>query len=110
MGKAERRQPTKQNQVNRSGGPSDQAKRHSQHGGPKNKIPEQLMDNKKSLIREPHIENYSGGVSLHKVHLKMKSLREGYHWVLNTPIGGDAPKDVIRVYKYGVARKSNPHK
>ena len=36
-------------------------------------------------------------------------LREGYYEIVEAPsVAGDAPKDVVRVYEYGEARKDNP--
>lgn len=38
------------------------------------------------------------------------SLRKGYFYVVDIPISGDAPKDFIKVYEYGSARKTNRRK
>ncbi len=37
-------------------------------------------------------------------------LRKGYYQIVNVSPGGDAPKDFIRLYEYGQARRSNPQK
>ena len=41
---------------------------------------------------------------------KLPPLRRGYYFVENQPIAGDAPKDFIRVYTYGMARRRSPQK
>lgn len=37
-------------------------------------------------------------------------IREGYYQLGNVTVSGNAPKDFIRIYEYGKARKSNPGK
>jgi len=56
------------------------------------------------LHKIKEIENYSG-VNIREIHRLVKPLRKGYHEVIHVPLGGDAPKDFIRVYKYGEAFK-----
>jgi len=54
------------------------------------------------------IKNYSGGVSIGKIHGVIPPLREGYYKILPNEISGDAPKDFIQVYKYGEGKKNTP--
>lgn len=56
------------------------------------------------LFKVKSIENYSG-VSIQQIHNQVKVLRKGYYHVLDIPVGGDAPKDFICVYKYGEGKK-----
>jgi len=49
--------------------------------------------------------NWSG-FSHHWQHLP--KLRKGYFYKENIDVGGDAPKNFIRVYEYGQCRKKNP--
>lgn len=58
------------------------------------------------LRKIKEIENYSG-VNIQKIHRLVKPLRKGYHEVIDVPLGGDAPKDFVRVYKYGEAAKKD---
>ena len=37
-------------------------------------------------------------------------IREGYYKLGNITVSGNAPKDFIRIYEYGEARKNNPDK
>lgn len=39
---------------------------------------------------------------------KIPPLRTGYYRVLSDPVGGDAPKDFLQVYQYGVGKRSRP--
>ncbi|MEM7657180.1 MAG: hypothetical protein AAF399_13685, partial [Bacteroidota bacterium] len=48
------------------------------------------------------------GVKESQVLGKIPSLRSGYYLLLNNAIGGDAPKDFIQVYQYGIGRKNTP--
>lgn len=59
------------------------------------------------ILKRASIENYSG------FHLKWKGkippLRKGFYIVEeDISVGGDAPKDFIRLYEYGVGKKKNP--
>ena len=58
------------------------------------------------LCKVDLIENYSG-VNIGKIHRFFKPLRKGYYYVLDFHPGGDAPKDFIRLYKYGEAKKKD---
>lgn len=53
------------------------------------------------------IKNYSGGVSIGKIHGAVKSLRTGYYNILPNEISGDAPKDFIQVYEYGETKQAS---
>lgn len=55
------------------------------------------------------IKNYSGGVSIRKIHGSVRPLRTGYYRVLKDDLGGDAPKDFIGVYEYGEAPLKTPN-
>lgn len=54
------------------------------------------------------IENHSGW-QIRPVE-QIPPLRKGYYNILNISPGGDAPKDFIRVYEYGKARRNTPGK
>lgn len=41
---------------------------------------------------------------------RLRDLRDGYYVVVDKAITGDAPKDFIRVYEYGTAKRDNPRK
>lgn len=58
------------------------------------------------IRRIVEVENYSG-VNINKIHSLIKPLRIGYHEMLDVSLAGDAPKDFIRVYKYGEAKKKD---
>lgn len=52
------------------------------------------------------IKNYSGDG---KIPLgKIRTLKSHQYYVWQPFISGDAPKDLLKVYEYGVCRKSNP--
>lgn len=53
------------------------------------------------------ILNHSG-YDIRPVNL-LPVVRSGYFHVVDAAVAGDAPKDFIRVYEYGTARKSSPH-
>ena len=58
------------------------------------------------LARVREIEFFSG-VNLRKIHAKVTPIRQGYYQILDVPIGGDAPKDFIHLYKYGEGKRKN---
>lgn len=60
--------------------------------------------------QEDIIKNYSGGISISKIHNQIAPLRKGYYRILGDDVGGDAPKDFIQVYEYGRATKANKKK
>jgi hypothetical protein len=70
------------------------------------KIIKLKQQGKMNLYKVKEIENFSG-VNISKLHNKIKPLRKGYYQVLNISVGGDAPKDFIRVYQYGQGMKKN---
>ncbi|MFV1980231.1 MAG: HipA domain-containing protein [Rhodothermia bacterium] len=60
------------------------------------------------LLRSVAIINSSGfEVKSQRV---IRPIRKGYYVVQPESVGGDAPKDFIRVYTYGECRKSSPSK
>ncbi|MEO0779179.1 MAG: hypothetical protein AAF146_21625, partial [Bacteroidota bacterium] len=70
----------------------------------------ELVENETTdSTRNDIIKNYSGGIPISKIHGLIKPLRKGYYQVLQDDIGGDAPKDFIRVYKHGDAPKESPN-
>lgn len=65
-------------------------------------------DEKIDWQRNDIIKNYSGGISIPKIHANVRPLRTGYYKVLRDDVGGDAPKDFISVYESGEADLSKP--
>ncbi len=59
-------------------------------------------------LRKTAIEKHSG-FSPNLMGL-VEPIREGYYMIGKVSVTGDAPKDFIRVYEYGEARKNNPSK
>ncbi len=43
-------------------------------------------------------------------HSALPPLRKGYYYVVDQAIAGDAPKNFIRAYTYGMGKRSNPRK
>ena len=50
-------------------------------------------------MKQAKIENYSG-IKIASLKL-IPPLRRNRHFFVNVPIGGDAPKDFVKVYRYG---------
>jgi len=59
-----------------------------------------LKDERKDLGNNDFIKNYSGGIPINKIHKSVPTLRTGYYQVLKDDVGGDAPKDFIKMYQY----------
>lgn len=59
-------------------------------------IEDEGIDSKRNDI----IKNYSGGIGINKIHGSIKTLRKCHYQVLDSVVGGDAPKDFIRVCEY----------
>lgn len=60
------------------------------------------------FLKPAKIENYSG--YYFNWHGKIFPLRKGYYIVIeDKSVGGDAPKDFIKVYEYGTGLRSRPH-
>ncbi len=59
-------------------------------------------------LKPAKIENYSG--YYFNWHGKISPLRKGYYLVIeDKSVGGDAPKDFIKVYEYGAGLRSRPY-
>lgn len=56
------------------------------------------------------IMNYSQGVPIKNVHSKIRHLTKNHYVLLDEDVGGDAPKDFIRVYAYGEGKKNKTKK
>jgi len=66
-----------------------------------------IEDEKLNLKNNSFIKNYSGGVSINKIHSDIKPLSCDKYKVLDDDIGGDAPKDFIRVYEFKKSKKAD---
>ncbi len=63
------------------------------------------MFNKRLNIKP--IENYSG-FTIRDRHIP--KLKKSHYFRINESVGGDAPKDIIRIYIYGESKRSQPKK
>jgi hypothetical protein len=54
------------------------------------------------LIR---IRNYNGGLPISEIHQKIALLKPQNYRIIDIPVGGDAPKDFIKMYEYGNSKK-----
>lgn len=59
-----------------------------------------------SSLKKTDVEHYSG----YNPNLMglVEPIREGYYKLADVAVSGNAPKDFIRIYEYGEARKDNP--
>lgn len=57
-------------------------------------------------VKDRDIWNLSG-VNIPKIHGRIDILKKEHYRVLDFPVGGDAPKEFIQVYKYGEASKKD---
>jgi hypothetical protein len=58
-------------------------------------------------LKAADILNYSG--HLLRPETPLPVVRSGHYRVVDASVTGDAPKDFIRVYEFGTARKASPH-
>ena len=58
-------------------------------------------------LKKIKIKNASGGLKNAQIHGKILPLRSSYYTILDFPLGGDAPKDFINVYEYGIGKRAN---
>ncbi|PSR12037.1 MAG: hypothetical protein DA408_07685 [Bacteroidetes bacterium] len=59
-----------------------------------------VEDEESDQNRNDIIKNYSGGIALNKIHGCVKCLRKRHYQVLTNVVGGDAPKDFIKIWEY----------
>src|SRR5699024_374595 len=61
-----------------------------------------------SKLKKTAVEHYSG----YNPNLMglVEPIRKGYYKLADVAVSGNAPKDFIRIYEYGEARKDNPQK
>lgn len=71
---------------------------------PKIYKPSSLSNNQIGTNR--FIFNYSEGIPIKRIHNKIKHLTKDHYILLDEDVGGDAPKDFIKVYAYGEGKKS----
>lgn len=77
------------------------------YGINKNGVWELIEDEKLDANNNSFIKNFSGGVSIKKIHLEIHPLSIKHYKVLDDDIGGDAPKDFISVYEFKKSKKSD---
>ncbi len=72
-----------------------------------------MMKKRKTIQPDSHrylqlarVENYSGW-EIQPIE-QIPPLRRGYYNILNFDPGGEAPKDFIRLYQYGITRRNPP--
>jgi hypothetical protein len=56
-------------------------------------------------IKNEIVENYSGFKI--KIGKRIDTIKKGNYFVLNKNVGGDAPKEFIKVYEFGKVKKKN---